>query len=335
MSEPLHSIAQVQGVSIEHFELAMIQDARPKVFRGLVNNWPVVSAAKAGDEQLAACLQHYAVDEPVTVYQAPAEADGRIFYNQDMTGFNFRPDRMPLRQFLTSLLNARHQVDAETLYLGSTLVDKWLPGLKRDHAMPLTDVAPLTSLWLGNRSRVAAHFDFPDNLACVIAGTRKFTLFPPEQLPNLYIGPLDFTPAGQAISLVDAQAPDPEKFPRFHIAMQHALEVELQAGDAIYIPSMWWHQVQGLSAVNGLINFWWRSSPAFLGNPFDALRHALLAIGQLPDQQRQAWKHLFDQYVFDKPALTHIPEHAQGVLGEIDQTAARQLRADLLNKLNR
>ena len=64
--------------------------------------------------------------------------------------------------------------------------------------------------------------DLPDNLACVVAGRRRVTLFPPAQLENLYIGPLDHTPAGQAVSLVDFHAPDPARFPKFTEALRHA-----------------------------------------------------------------------------------------------------------------
>ena len=60
-------------------------------------------------------------------------------------------------------------------------------------------------IWLGNRSEVSAHFDLSDNIACVVAGRRRFTLFPPDQVANLYVGPLDHTMAGQPASMVAAQ----------------------------------------------------------------------------------------------------------------------------------
>ena len=42
----------------------------------------------------------------------------------------------------------------------------------------------LASLWLGNRTRIAAHYDLPDNLAVVAAGRRRFTVFPPTTPPG-------------------------------------------------------------------------------------------------------------------------------------------------------
>ena len=69
--------------------------------------------------------------------------------------------------------------------------------------------------------------------------------FPPDQVANLY-GAVDLTPAGQAISLVDTRKPDLEKHPDFRHAMMQAFSAELQPGDAIFIPSLWWHQVESL-----------------------------------------------------------------------------------------
>ncbi|MFX7984900.1 cupin-like domain-containing protein, partial [Acinetobacter baumannii] len=88
----------------------------------------------------------------------------------------------------------------------------------------------------------------------VAAGRRRFTVFPPEQLPNLYLGPLDPTPAGQPVSLVDFHQPDFERFPRFRDALAAGEAAELAPGDAVYIPSMWFHHVEGLAPVNLLIN---------------------------------------------------------------------------------
>ena len=81
-------------------------------------------------------------------------------------------------------------------------------GFRAENDINLHAQTPLASLWIGNQSRVAAHYDFPTNIACSVAGHRRFTLFPPEQLENLYVGPVDFTPAGQPISTVDFAQPD-------------------------------------------------------------------------------------------------------------------------------
>ena len=77
------------------------------------------------------------------------------------------------------------------------------------------------------------HFDSPDNLACVVSGRRRFTLFPPEQLPNLYVGPLDFTPPAHALRLLDLAHPAYQAYPRFREALAAALVVDLEPGDAV------------------------------------------------------------------------------------------------------
>ena len=149
-----------------------------------------------------------------------------------------------------------------------------LPGFLTENPIALDDAEPLATLWIGNKSRIAAHYDAPDNLICVTAGKRKVTLFPPEQVENLYVGPLHITPAGQAVSLVDFHNLDFEKFPRFSQALEHAQTVELLPGDALFIPSMWWHHIEGQQRMNMLVNFWWRDAPAHLGRSENALYHA-------------------------------------------------------------
>src|SRR5690606_39446538 len=126
---------------------------------------------------------------------APPQA--RFFYDDDFRGFNFRREPVPLTAALNTLLRDRERADAPTIYLGATTCETFLPGLCADNPLGLGDRDALASIWIGNRSRVPAHHDLPDNLACVAAGRRRFLLFPPEQLPNLYVGPLDVTPAGQ------------------------------------------------------------------------------------------------------------------------------------------
>ena len=222
-----------------------------------------------------------------------------------------------------------------SLYIGSTNVDHWLPGFREENDFPIAHLAPLVSIWIGNQSRVSAHYDFPSNIACVVAGRRRVILFPPEQLPNLYVGPLEFTPAGQPISLVDFEAPDYERFPKFREAVKTARMALLEPGDAIIVPSMWWHHMEALDPFNVLVNYWWRSSPSYMGPPLSVLQHAILGLRDLPAAQRNQWRELFDFYVFNpRPEnFEHIPENARGVLNPIDEPTARQIRKMLRDKL--
>jgi ribosomal protein L16 Arg81 hydroxylase len=190
---------------------------------------------------------------------------------------------------------------------------------------------------LGNRSRIAAHYDLPDNIACCAVGRRRFTLFPPDQLANLYPGPIDWAPGGQPISLVDFKNPDYEAFPNFKHALKSAQAATLEPGDGVYIPSMWWHHVEGLEALNILVNYWWRQSPNYMDTPANVMLYALMSIRDLPAEQKQIWRQMFDYYIFesDKDSHSHIPEQARGSLGTIDESLNRKIRSLLLKKINR
>ena len=93
---------------------------------------------------------------------------------------------------------------------------------------------------------------------------------PADQFRNLYLGPIDNTPAGRAVSMVDLAAPDLATYPRFADAMASALVADLEPGDALYIPSLWYHHVEASAPFNVLINYWWRDTPR---TPVVALCH--------------------------------------------------------------
>lgn len=312
----------------------------PVVLKGLVGSWPVVSACLESQEAADRYIRGHYVDASVGVSTGPPEIEGRIFYNEDMSGFNFEQKRAQFDSVLDRLQEFQKMDFPPTIYVGSTSVDACLPGFREKNDLDLLGAGidtPLVSLWLGNRATIAAHYDIPDNIACVVAGKRRFTFFPPEQLENLYVGPLDFAPAGQAISMVDFRSPDFEKYPKFIEALKNSRLCELGPGDAVFIPSMWWHHVEGLHEFNMLINYWWREAPAYLGSPMAALHHAFLSIRDLPDEQREAWRTAFNHYIFDgnEDVAVHIPELRRSFLSPLDDSTARRLRALLLRQLNR
>jgi hypothetical protein len=86
-----------------------------------------------------------------------------------------------------------------------------------------------------------------------------------------------------------------------------------------------------------MINYWWNTSPAFIDTPMTTLLHAILSLRDRPAPEKQAWRALFEHYVFGDPAYSaeHLPEQARGILAPLDETAARRLRAELLQRLNR
>lgn len=329
-------IAEVDGAQAARVLVETNGRAEPLVFRGLCSHWPLVAAAGDADELERYLLSHYE-GAPVTAFFGAPANQGRIFYNEDVSALNFQQVRSRLDEVLARIREAADRSPPPTVYMGSMALDHCLPSMKSDNSLPTHDLAATVRIWIGNRSKVAAHHDVMDNIACVCAGERRFTLFPPEQLVNLYLGPIDLTPAGQQISLVDAENPDFERFPRYADALAQSQWAELKPGDAIYIPNMWWHQVNALSPFNILINHWWRDTPEYMGAPGDVLMHALMNLRNLPARQRDAWRCMFEHYVFDPPAdaLDHIPERSRGILDEPDEDTVRQWRMILRNRLNR
>ena len=329
------AIDETNAVGIDDLTDELLSSAQPRVLRGLIRDWPAVGHGLESSDRLLDYLDDLDSGNVVTALEAPPEANGRIFYNDDVTGFNFDYRRIALKDAIQQIRSQRDQQDAPSLYVGSTNVDHWLPGFRDQNDLPISHLQPLVSIWLGNESRVSAHYDFPANIACVVAGRRRIILFPPDQLANLYIGPLDITPAGQPISMVDFHDPDYEKFPKFRDAVAAARMTVLEPGDAIVIPSMWWHHLEALDPVNVLVNYWWRNSPSYLGPPLSVLQHAILGLRDLPEEQRKQWQALFDFYVFnpDPENFEHIPDAARGVLGPIDEQTALQIRKMLSDKL--
>lgn len=327
------AVEVVEGCLPDDIPAEVHESDVPLLLKGLVSEWPAVKACSASLPDAANYLARFWTNELVTVYVSD-ENNGRFFYNDDFTGFNFLAGTAHFGQVLQKIGDNPGD-EGQAIYMGSTNVDKWLPGFREENdvAMPTQG---LVSIWIGNQARISAHYDYPDNIACVVAGKRRFTLFPPEQIENLYIGPVDRTPSGQAISLVDFANPDFERFPRFEEALKHALVCDMEPGDAIFIPSMWWHHVEAFSAYNILINYWWISGKVHATGPRPALMHGMLAIRDLPERQRAAWKTLFDYYVFsaDERTYEHIPESGRGCLAPLNEATAKVLLDEMMKRLS-
>lgn len=306
---------EYHDVDAARFREQILGAYRPAILRGFVRHWPAVQLAVQSPE--AVCQYLLACDNghPVDALLLAPQHKGRLFYQPDMKGFNFARRQLPLSAVIEQLVRYSQFPEPPSVAVQSALIDNCLPRFGRENMAPFLDQAIRPRVWLGNSFTTPAHFDESDNIACVVAGRRRFTLFPPEQVANLYIGPLDFAPTPTPISMVDFSAPDFERFPRFREALATAQVADLLPGDAIYIPTLWWHHVQSSGMLNMLVNYWWKAARS--DSPMASLVSCMHALQALTPEHRRAWAAMFEHYVFDPETPgAHIAEHARGVLSK-------------------
>jgi len=320
----------------------LIARQRPVILKGLARDWPLVQHGLRSPYEAMRYLTSFYRGQPIVGYVGAPEIAGRFHYTPDVAGLNFTSERIRLDTFLDRIAAHIDDPDPPAFYIGSTDVDGYLPGLRAENDLSLDHPAfaaapPVVSIWMGNHTIASAHWDMSNNIACCMVGRRRFTLFPPEQIENLYPGPLEPTPGGQVVSMVDFAAPDLTRFPRFADAMAAGEAAELEPGDVLVYPALWWHHVEALGAFNAMINYWWNAVPVFMDTPMNTLLHAMLSLRGRPEAEKRSWRAMFDYYIFgpaDRP-VAHLPEAARGALAPLDDLRARRLRAMLLNKLNR
>ncbi len=321
--ESLPRPIEITGVDKTNFHENVQSRYQPVVLRGFADDWPIVKLAQQSEVNAARHLQDCAMGRPINLISLDHTTQGRMFYSDDLLGMNFTAKQVTLPEGLTQML-APEKSDKHCIQCIS--VKEYFPKLMDEIDNPLLpQVSPF--IWIGNPVTVAPHFDEANNIAVVVAGKRRFTFFPPEQIANLYIGPIDFTPAGQPISLVDINQPDLTRFPNYKMAYEHGLSVELEPGDAVYIPTPWWHHVQSLSPFNALVNYWWSHNNFASQLPFPMLMHAMQSLQSMPNDEKQAWQSILSHYLLDQDNASHhyMSDQAKGILGGSSKPLAKML----------
>jgi hypothetical protein len=331
----MNSPTEIAGSSLaspEQFLRQIVEPCRPVILRGLVGHWPVVAAGQKTPAALRDYLRQFDAGAEMEAFFGAPQIAGKYYYSEGLNGFNFERRRIGLGAALDAMVAGVDRPGSESVYLGSLPMDDYLPGFAAQNPMPLIPARP--RIWLGHASNISAHYDTADNLACVVSGSRRFTLYAPELIGGLYVGPIDNTMAGQPVSLAASSPPNDAKFPLFKDVSGQALVAELEPGDALYLPKLWWHQVQSTGPLNGLVNYWWDAFAAGPDAPYTTMLLAMIAIAERPREERRAWKALFDHYVFREKGhpLAHLPESQHGVLGPLKENYGR-LRARIMQML--
>lgn len=312
----------------------MALECRPFIVRHALDHWPVRAAARKGSGELLAYLEGLEAGHTAEYVCAPIALDGRYHYGETTESVNFSRHNISVRDALARIA-ANAEAHGETGYVGSLPADTYFPSFAEQNPSNLLDSEIKPRLWLGNRSRIPCHYDAYDNLACVVAGRRRFTLYPPEAIGDLYIGPVDRTLSGQPVSMAAGHSGKADRFPRFAQAENKAIVLDLSPGEALYLPKLWWHQVEALDDVSLLVNYWWDGFPAGSDSPYAAMLLAMITIAERPPPERAAWHAYFDHYVFrpDGHPLAHLPEVEHGVLGSLAKGNYRRIRTLVMRML--
>lgn len=331
--------AEVAGRDLEpaRFQQEIVQGCRPVVIRRLVDDWPVLQAARISPRALKEYLATFDGGGRIDAFFGSPRIAGKYYYNPNLQGFNFERRTMQLLEAIEAIVAAVEHPGMESVYVGSVPTREYLRGFADANSMPLLTSGTGPRIWLGTASNVSSHYDTLDNLACVIAGKRRFTLYAPELIDRLYVGPIDNTMAGQPVSLAASAALGrATEFPLFEEIREQALQAELQPGDALYLPKLWWHQVESTAPFNGLVNYWWDAFSAGPDAPYTALLLSMITIAERPPAEREAWKAWFDHYVFRAKGhpLAHLPPDQHGLLGPLKDNYSK-LRARIMHLLRR
>jgi hypothetical protein len=321
-----------------HDELmsTIVPASEPVIFEGALDQWSLLSPPLSSDallEKLAAACGK----REIVVARAARKNAGLFSYADGKAhGQNFTEQRQNFDAFLDDVKRHTADVDGPALYMRSLLLNHWLPELLPEFELPMLGDQTLWGgsgrMWIGTGGhRVALHYDRDDNLLCMVSGRKRFMLYPPSALSNVYIGGFGLEPGSVATAVVDPLAPDRKRFPRFADSERDVVVAEIAAGDVLYLPAHWWHHVESFG-LNVAVTFWWcRTTMEQRLASEAAFVHGLLSLRPLPAHLRSFYRSLFDYFVFETHGApyAHVAESEQGWAGAPTPERDRELRKKL------
>lgn len=335
MVKALSQITEWTDINAAQFHSEVIPLNQPAILRSVVSDWPIVEMATRSSAEAIAYLKSFDQNTPMYTIVGDPKIEGRFFYSDDLSDVNFQRTQATLTTVLDQLSALSDYKNPHAIAIQAASVRDGLPNFENKNRLPLLDESVAPTMWLGNAAIVAPHYDVHDNIACVVMGRRKFTLFPPEQIANLYVGPTLNAPGGVPISMVDLKKPDFDQYPNFKEALAVAQVATLEPGDAIFIPTPWWHAVEALDPINVLINYWWGGLQEGTLSPNHSLLHSMLTVAKLSPAQRESWRHFFDYFVFHTSGdpAAHLPSDTKDIVSELTPDQRKSIYEFLRGKL--
>lgn len=242
-----NTIERRSGLGPEEFLERFYAPARPVILCGEMDDWPALT--RWTPNYLKALIGSTVVE-----YQGGRNANARFEMDKDrhrrlapfdhfidmITGTGAGNDA-----YITAYNSARNQDALALLAQDMGCLDKFLT---REAALP--DGMP----WIGPAGTVMSlHHDLTNNFIAQLVGRKRVTVLPAGDVGRLYNHTRVFS------QITDLDDPDlhSARFPR--LAEATAFNVLLEAGEILFMPLGWWHQVRALdfSVTMTFTNFRW------------------------------------------------------------------------------
>ncbi|MDX1762078.1 MAG: cupin-like domain-containing protein [Christiangramia sp.] len=225
MKLDLQNIPRRKNLSREDFLKEYFIPKKPVVIEDLTENWPAYQ--KWNFEY----FREKAGDVVVPLYDGKPARGRQNSHGPAM--------KVPFREYLDILESGPTDL---RMFFFNLLQN--CPELVDDFEYPDLGVKffkKLPVLFIGGEgSKVVMHYDMDlaNNFHFNFVGKKRVILYPPDQTGLLYKVPYSIV----SMEIIDMDDPDFVKYPA--LAKAKGFETTLDHGDALYIPSHWWHWIK-------------------------------------------------------------------------------------------
>ncbi|XP_011716463.1 tRNA wybutosine-synthesizing protein 5 isoform X1 [Macaca nemestrina] len=317
-------VTRLEGVSREQFMQHLYPQRKPLVLEGIdlgpcTSKWTVDYLSQVGGKkEVKIHVAAVAQMDFIKLYLLTSWSRGQLKRSIKNSLFQSHYHEQHIKD-ISSYGHQRALVERDEKYYLRSLgedprkdvadIRKQFPLLKEDIKFPeffkeeqfFSSVFRISSPGL----QLWTHYDVMDNLLIQVTGKKRVVLFSPRDAQYLYL-------KGTKSEVLNIDNPDLAKYPLFSKARRY--ECSLEAGDVLFIPALWFHNV--ISEEFGVgVNIFWKHLPSECYDKTDTygnkdptaasraaqiLDRALKTLAELPEEYRDFYARRMVLHIQDK-----------------------------------